>query len=388
MKRIVVLLLSLLIFGGIVEGKTQISLLTSTASNKAIYTVWGHSAIRVVTEDYDKTYNYGVFSFGEDFLYNFVTGQTDYKVDCDENFLISIQSAVRKNVYLYEQILNLTEEEASEIAKNLETNSLPENCYYRYNFFYDNCATRPRKMIERSVANIEYPQFNNKKTYRDITRELTKDLPWFTIGIDLCLGKPTDNIVSDSLMMFLPLELHKAIGKATRTDSIGNKVPLISKEYTRVIPEEEENTSQGISPTLVLFIVTTAIAAIILLGYKRWNQRIWDILLFAIYGIVGCLIFFLTFFSEHPCVTPNFNLLWVNPLQLIFAILVPFKGFKPYGLIYQKFNLAALILALLIGILGIQEYNITFYPLILLLSLQTISYLQRRGENKVGKGTF
>ena len=165
MKRIIILLLSFFTLVSLVEAKTQVSLLTSTACNNAIYTVWGHSAIRVRTEQDDKVYNYGVFSFGDGFLYNFVTGQTDYKVDCDETIWSSIRSAQRKNVYLYEQILNLSEEEANEIAKNLEINSRPENCYYRYNFFYDNCATRPRKMIEKTIKNIEYPIFNNQKTY-------------------------------------------------------------------------------------------------------------------------------------------------------------------------------------------------------------------------------
>ena len=63
MKRIVFLLFSILVFGGVIEAKTQISLLTSTACNKAIYTIWGHSAIRVSTDENDKVYNYGVFSF-------------------------------------------------------------------------------------------------------------------------------------------------------------------------------------------------------------------------------------------------------------------------------------------------------------------------------------
>ena len=112
MKRIIILLLSFFTIVSFVEAKTQVSLLTSTACNNAIYTVWGHSAIRVKTEQDDKVYNYGVFSFGEGFLYNFVTGQTDYKVDCNEEIWSSIRSAQRKNVYLYEQILNLSEEEA------------------------------------------------------------------------------------------------------------------------------------------------------------------------------------------------------------------------------------------------------------------------------------
>lgn len=386
MKRIVILLFSILVFGGVIEAKTQISLLTSTACNKAIYTVWGHSAIRVSTDENDKVYNYGVFSFGEGFIYNFITGQTDYKVDCDDNLWSSIRSAERKNVYLYEQVLNLTEEEAAEIAANLEYNSRPENCYYRYNFFYDNCATRPRKMIERTVNGIQYPTFDNQKTYRDIIHELTAGVPWYTIAIDFCMGSQTDEIVSDSLMMFLPFELYKSMQKATRTDSLGNTIPLITKELTRVTPVNKKvETKSSLSPTSILYIFLISLIILIIIGYKRWNQRPLDVLLFGIYGIAGIVVFFLTFFSEHPCVSPNFNLLWSNPLQLIFALLVPFKKFKAIGVKYQYLNLALIALALIIGIFGIQVFHNTFYPLMILLAVQSISYIARKGEKKLSK---
>ena len=383
MKRIIILLLSFFTIVSFVEAKTQVSLLTSTACNNAIYTVWGHSAIRVKTEQDDKVYNYGVFSFGEGFLYNFVTGQTDYKVDCNEEIWSSIRSAQRKNVYLYEQILNLSEEEANEIAKNLEINSRPENCYYRYNFFYDNCATRPRKMIEKTIKNIEYPIFNNQKTYRNIIHELTAGLPWFTVGIDLCLGRETDKVVSDSLMMFLPIELHKAMEQATRIDSSGNKVPIITNSLIRVTPEEKTIDKNNYSPTLILFVVSFVLITLIIIGYRRWNQRPMDILLFGIYGIVGSLIFFLTFFSEHPCTSLNFNLLWCNPLQLIFAILVPFKKFRILGIKYQYFNLATITIALIIGIFNIQVFHITFYPLMILIVIQSISYIKKKKKKQL-----
>ncbi|MBO5827577.1 MAG: DUF4105 domain-containing protein [Paludibacteraceae bacterium] len=384
MKRIIILLLSFFTLVSLVEAKTQVSLLTSTACNNAIYTVWGHSAIRVRTEQDDKVYNYGVFSFGDGFLYNFVTGQTDYKVDCDEAIWSSIRSAQRKNVYLYEQILNLSEEEANEIAKNLEINSRPENCYYRYNFFYDNCATRPRKMIEKTIKNIEYPRFNNQKTYRNIIHELTADLPWFTVGIDLCLGSKTDKVVSDSLMLFLPIELHKAMEQATRIDSAGKKVPMITDSLVRVTPEEKTIDKNNYSPTLILFAISITLITLIIIGYRRWNQRPMDILIFGIYGVVGSLIFFLSLFSEHPCTYPNYNLLWCNPLQLIFAILLPFEKFRNWGIKYQYFNLATIAIALIIGIFNIQVFHITFYPLMILISLQSISYIKRNGEKKLG----
>ena len=50
-----------------------------------------------------------------------------------------------------EQVLNLTSEEKLALNQALEENYQPENRVYRYNYFYDNCSTRPRDILERSI---------------------------------------------------------------------------------------------------------------------------------------------------------------------------------------------------------------------------------------------
>ena len=172
--------------------------------------------------------------------------------------------------------------------------------------------------------------------------------------------------------------------QAKRIDSAGKKVPMITDSLVRVTPEEKTIDKNNYSPTLILFAISITLITLIIIGYRRWNQRPMDILLFGIYGVVGSLIFFLSLFSEHPCTYPNYNLLWCNPLQLIFAILVPFEKFRNWGIKYQYFNLATIAIALIIGIFNIQVFHITFYPLMILISLQSISYIKRNGEKKLG----
>ena len=64
--------------------KTVFSLVTHYQTEKAVYTAWGHSALRIKNDslDCDWIYNYGLFSFGDytKFVYNFVLGRTDYMV--------------------------------------------------------------------------------------------------------------------------------------------------------------------------------------------------------------------------------------------------------------------------------------------------------------------
>ena len=49
-----------------------------------------------------------------------------------------------------------------------------------------------------------------------------------------------------------------------------------------------------------------------------------EFMLYLIAGLGGSLLFFLTFFSEHPMVNPNWNLLVLHPAYLIIALLMPF----------------------------------------------------------------
>lgn len=54
----------------------------------------------------------------------------------------------------------------------------------------------------------------------------------------------------------------------------------------------------------------------------------WTGLLYGIAGVLGCLMYFLVFFSEHPTVDVNYLTIWLHPLHLIFAFGLLFKPFR------------------------------------------------------------
>ena len=83
-----------------------------------------------------------------------------------------------------EQVLNLTAEEKQDIINSLFTNYSPENRIYRYNFFYDNCSTRPRDIIERNLRGkvVYEPRKGYEPSYREMINEKTKHHPWATFG--------------------------------------------------------------------------------------------------------------------------------------------------------------------------------------------------------------
>ena len=383
---VVVCLLSQLFF---VEAfATKVYLLTMSPSQQEVYTMWGHTALRVHTDSVDKVYNYGVFLFDDGFLYKFVKGETDYWLDT-ETIMDANYEAMYKNVYLYQQTLNLTEEEAQAIYQALEENLKPENRVYRYNFFYDNCATRPRNIVEKVLGEIRYPEINNKKTYRDEIYKLTKSSPWLTFGIDLCLGVPTDERIPDYDLMFLPMELHRAYeGAERKVDGVWK--PLIRKEITIVQPVHKKGPKEHcyFTPMLCFSLLFLAFAVWTLVRVNRQKQQgkqpliveyVLDDVLFIAYGLLGIILAFLAFVSIHPCTHPNLNLLWSNPLQLLFPILVCWKQLTKPFCILLIINAIACIITIFGYWLFPQTMNVATLPLAALMAMRSLYWVWQRG---------
>lgn len=133
----------------------RISLLTC-APGEEIYSLFGHTAIRYEepARGIDRVYNYGLFSFNTpNFTLRFALGNADYRLGVEDyrHFAVEYEYFGRS---VWQQTLNLTAEEQQQLITLLEENYRPENRIYRYNFFYDNCATRPRDKVEESLQKV------------------------------------------------------------------------------------------------------------------------------------------------------------------------------------------------------------------------------------------
>src|SRR5205085_1968054 len=135
----------------------QISLLTC-GPGEELYSVFGHTAIRVKEDSkFDIIYNYGTFDFDDpDFYTKFVRGKLPYSVSA-ENFNTFMYEYQVENRQVIEQILDLTCEEKEQLFLALRENSREENRYYRYQYLFDNCSTRPRDIIAKNTSDtIKY----------------------------------------------------------------------------------------------------------------------------------------------------------------------------------------------------------------------------------------
>lgn len=355
----------------------EISLLTVSPSEDEVYTVYGHSALRIKdpSQALDVVFNYGIFDFSKpNFIYRFAKGETDYRlgVQYARDFLVEYEMRESK---VTEQILNIDSAGKARIWEALLLNNRPENRVYRYNFFFDNCATRPAAIIEKSVGGkIDYNPPFKQETFRELINFCTRSKPWLTFGCDLALGSPTDRVVTFHEMMFLPLYLKEAFDTATLLHADGSRKKLVSSTQTLVSgPTDEARPETDLFTPLVCSGLFLGIILVLTFIEQRRKTyfRIVDCLLFFIAGIAGCVLFFLCFVSTHPCVWPNWNIIWLQPFDLAAVILFAVKKFGKAAYYYHFINFAALSLMLVGWHFIPQHLNTAFIPLIMSLWLRS-----------------
>ena len=253
----------------VIPDSIRISLLTC-ASGEEIYSLFGHTAIRYenYTRGIDAVFNYGIFNFNApNFILRFALGETDYQLGVTdyERFAAEYYYLERD---VWQQELNLTPAEKKKLVALLEENYRPENRVYRYNFFYDNCATRPRDLIEKSIdGTLQYADnmtdTNTGTSFRDLLHKYSKGHPWSRFGMDLCMGSQADKPISRRLMMFVPFYVQDYFNTARIIGSDKQVRPLVLNEEKIITTgmEETGQPSEGFTPlqaALLLFILTAA----------------------------------------------------------------------------------------------------------------------------------
>lgn len=350
----------------------KISLLTASPWYGAVYAFFGHTAIRVQDDStgVDQVFNYGYFDSSQPhFIYNFIRGKTDYILG-GLPFEAFLNEYGYRGQQVVEQELNLSPAEKQQLYHALMVNVLPENREYRYNYFYDNCSTRPRDMVEEYTEGIiQYPPTGSDQSYRDLVHECVDGYPWVKFGIDLLIGSPADSTINVRDKMFIPDYLMDSFEGATiqRGDTLN--VPLV-KNTEMLLPVDKEinKRSEGVvfTPILTAFalLLLTIIVSLIQLIKLNKTQlaRIYDTVLFVIAGLAGIILLVLMYFSEHPATNPNWNFVWLNPFALIAASFFWMKSANKAVYFYHFINFALLTLFLLLWWLIPQQLPLATIP--------------------------
>ena len=296
--------------------RIQISLLTCSPG-KEVWAQYGHTAIRYYDKESgeDLAINYGIFSLDQTyFIPRFVLGMTDYRMGVQPMDMFLTQYSYEGRGVI-EQVLNLSAEDKEVIYKALQENMKPENVVYRYNYFFDNCTTRARDMLVNHLhGKVVYPPAEEDATFRSMIHKWNNKYEWSQFGEDLLLGVNADRKTTKSEQQFLPENLRSDFDKATYKGK-----PLVKE--TNILLDAETEVAEPVfplSPLSVALIFAVISLVMMLFSYRR--QQVywaWDLALMLTSGLMG-IIFFVMIFSQHPCVSLNFILLFFNPLPLFF----------------------------------------------------------------------
>ena len=341
--------------------RSYIEVYTCAPGNQ-LYSQFGHTAIGVIDprQNLHEVFNYGTFSFNTPHFYlKFCAGKLLYQLTT-EAFNQFTYTYERRGRQVVAQRLNLTLAQRQHLYEMLEENSLPENCDYQYDFFFDNCATRVLDMLYRAFGDslcyigtdtVQLP------TMRDCIHPYLDRSLWTKAGIDLVLGSITDRRASNRQQSFIPDKLHDYLAEC-QIDTL----PLVSD--TRLLVEstiEYDKTPWFLSP-LLIFSLLLIVVVVLTFRLSASALVIFDRIYFSIIGLLGILITLLWFATDHGATVGNLNMLWASPLFLVYVFTIGNAEKQ-----WHKWLRIILIAGngiMIFGFLLPQSFNLCFYPLI------------------------
>lgn len=353
---------------------SEISIIT-VGPGEALFEAFGHSAIRVRDPilRIDNVYNYGLFDFNQpNFYLNFTKGKLLYQLGkrSFQNFVISNNLQKR---WMKAQLLNLTPSERQEMYEVLEINALPENATYLYDPFFDNCATKLRDITKKVLGDkVQFPTSYSDENYT-LRQLMNKNIYWNTwgsFGINLALGSKLDQKIAAEQYMYLPDYVYVAFESATKKEK-NSVVPLVTKSTTILNYNEKEWQFNWFSPLIVLSVLFLMTITITYKDQKRKNRSKWlDFILYFFTGILGVLICFLWFFTDHSTTPDNFNLLWAFAPNIFIAFMLLKRRLNIWVIRYCKVSVLLLFVSCVIWVFGIQQMSLCILPILGILILR------------------
>jgi Domain of unknown function (DUF4105) len=303
--------------------------LMTMGPGKHVWERFGHNAIWIhdPVQGTDQTYNYGLFDFRQqNFLLRFVQGRMWYWM---QGFPAQsyVDSYRRANRSVWVQELEIPPSKRRELQEFLEWNERPENRFYHYDYYRDNCSTRVRDALDRALSGqirASSAQVPSGTTYRFHTLRLTENDPPIYTGLLLALGQPVDRPSSQWEEMFLPFALREHVRTLQVVGSDGRKVPLVKSERTlfqstEPVPPSAPPSWLGwyllvgvvIGGSAFAFGAAAATSRKSRLGFLAITW-IW----FIVSGIAGLVLVGLWGFTDHAAAYRNENVLQMDLLVL------------------------------------------------------------------------
>jgi hypothetical protein len=360
---------------------SEVSIITVGPGDE-LFEAFGHSAIRIKDPvlNFDLIYNYGMFDFkAPNFYLNFVKGDLLYKV-ARYPFHYFLSANKKEKRWMKQQVLDLTQNEKQQFFSFVEDNVKPENSSYFYDPYFNNCATKLRDVTTIILGDKINFQDEYLKESLSLRQLMEREIPWNTwgsFGINLALGSKLDKIATSSEYMYLPDYVYLGYKNAIKYDK-NQSSNLVKEERILLNFKEKPQTIIFFNPFTLFSIIMVLGILITYRDLKKKKRSKWlDFSLFIFTGIVGILIVFLWFFTNHSTAPNNFNFLWVFAPNFYVALILLNNNKKK---LWVKRYISMLIIFLcvipIIWINGIQLFPKAIIPFLILLLVRFISLIK------------
>lgn len=308
--------------------------LLTMGNGDQIWQMFGHTAIliRDNTTGRDTVFNWGVFDSNQpNFILHFLRGLNFYKLGIQP-----LQQLLYENQYFNRSViaqeLDLTVQQRDSLLALIRVNAQPENVEYRYDYFRDNCSTRPRDLLDRALGGQLRAKADSLTgtTYRSQALRLMQGNKFLVVGVDIGLGEPSDEQLTTWTAMFLPRVLHDFVGGLQVRDSSGATHPLVKNE--RVLFQSTRGPEYVAPPRLGAWLLLIGLfvgGVIIWLASRASRSRAARLTLTIVTtawcivaGLLGVVLTILWTATDHIFAHANENLLVFNPLWLVLGVLI------------------------------------------------------------------
>lgn len=322
------------------------------------WSAFGHTAIRIKSGQSDLMYGFGYFDFAEeDFFFKFAKGEMKYFLGVvDSKYeLENYQLDGRK---ITSQRLSLSNNQKRKLLDQLVFLSLPENRYYSYDYFLNNCTSRIRDILDEiTFGEISKPlkQQATATSWNDLTFPAVNQT-WMNLGIAYIYGLPAFQKKNQWQLSVFP-EVFSQDLKSIKTKNNWNKDLKVLNS-----PSQEESlfTQYSFLQThyAVIFCVLILMLGLLVKSLSKPTIIFWLI----IQSLLGVGLFLLWFFTKHNIAMWNINIMIFFPLAWILLLE---KVRKPWVLKgFLLMNIFWVVLALFFTSLylsGFSLVNILLY---------------------------
>lgn len=373
-RKTLITFVSLLFFFNITfaNNSLRLSLITCSGGSE-LYSTFGHSALRVVdsARNQDIVFNFGLFDFNTpNFYLKFTQGKLNYMlgVQYTQDFIEAYKLDRRA---VYEQILDLTDEEEVLVVDRLMYLYQPQFRNYLYSFLFKNCTTELRDLLYDKLkidkASLEK---NTGTTHRKLINIYVGNMKWTKVGINLLLGSSLDRDITIYETMFLPDNLMDKLGEAESSRGKIVKETIVLNDVKR--DPKEGRTFFLLSP---IFVFSLLLILVIVSFFTEKLAFTYKLILAAM-SLFGVVLPFIVIITDHVELLGNYNLLWCNPVYLLILISLLFR-WRKMCIVFSYMALAGIIASANIWVSGIQSFEVSFVIIVVTILLVLNRTLKR-----------